>query len=423
MAGRLNARAAIGLAMLLLASLACNMQIGDTLPTTVAVTAAVSFVAPDNNSTIGQGSTIELAVKLQGDNLDGAKVDFLVDSNSIGSQTVALQTDGTDATEAVQNAVTVTFRWTPTEARGYLVSAQATRPDGSTIGAADLTLQVVAMPTTVGQTTPSLVPTPAPLPSFTPTLNQPPAATVGATLLPSLPPIATTIPPTTASPPTVAPVPAGNRPTIRVTFSYLNIRAGPGVNFPVIGKLVLDDTATIVGRNADFTWFVIEHSGTQGWIYNTPAYITINGDTSGVPLAASPPTPIPGPAQPTATVKLAPTSTVGAVADLVIDSATLNPPSPTANQTFTVTVVIRNQGTVDASSSLLAGVFQPLDEHSDTAVPPIPAGQKVTVTLPVTLKASGSNQTGTLTLDANHDINEGPVGEANNVLTLTYNVN
>src|SRR5262249_40187996 len=151
-----------------------------TVPVTEASTGTVTFIAPDNNSTIAQGSTIQFAVSIKGDSLDGAKVDFLVDGTTIGSQTATTQTD---ATEAVQSSVTVAYSWTPKEVRGYLVSAQVSRPDGSRLGAADLTIQVVSVATTPTQSTPTLVKTPAPLPSFTPTRAVP---TVTSTRAPSL---------------------------------------------------------------------------------------------------------------------------------------------------------------------------------------------------------------------------------------------
>jgi hypothetical protein len=183
------------------------------------------------------------------------------------------------------------------------------------------------------------------------------------------------------------------------------------------------DTAIIVGRNADRSWWVVVHDQIRGWSISDPAYSQVVGDTSNVPLVATPPKPAAAAASSTVAPVLAVTSTTGPVADLVFDSVTLDPATPTANQTFTVTIVIRNQGTVDAGTSLVVGVFQPGNERSPRPVPAIPAGQTATVQMPVTLKSSGANQNGVLTLDANSNISEGPNGEANNTKTITYNVN
>ena len=111
------------------------------------------------------------------------------------------------------------------------------------------------------------------------------------------------------------------------------------------------------------------------------------------------------------------------MADLVIDSVTLNPNPPLMNQTFNATIVIRNQGSVDAGTSLVVGVFQPGNERSPVAVPAIKAGQSATVSMPVTLHGNGANQSAVITADANSDLAEGTNGEANNTKTINYNVN
>jgi hypothetical protein len=208
-----------------------------------------------------------------------------------------------------------------------------------------------------------------------------------------------------------------------VTNPNLNIRAGPGTNYPIIGALKDGDIATIVGRNADRSWWYILKEPARGWVISLSAYSQVIGDTANVPLVASPPTPIASAVPPTAVQPTsAPTSTVGAVADLVIDSVTLNPANPVANQTFKVSIVIRNQGTVDAGTSFVVGIFQPGNETSPAAVPAIKAGASVTINMPVTLHANGANKNGVITIDQKGEINEGPNGEANNVRTITYNV-
>lgn len=108
--------------------------------------------------------------------------------------------------------------------------------------------------------------------------------------------------------------------------------------------------------------------------------------------------------------------------DLVIDSIILNPATPTANQTFTATVIIRNRGRGDARWTLLRGVFQPGDEVSPTAVPPIRAGQSITIKLPVTLHSRGVNQIAAITLDANHDLKPVTTDADHDTTTILYNV-
>ncbi len=75
----------------------------------------------------------------------------------------------------------------------------------------------------------------------------------------------------------------------------LNIRAGDGTNFSIIGALKTGDVANIIGRNAAKTWWAIQKDQAQGWVIADPTLSTVQGDTSNVPLAKSPPTPTPTP--------------------------------------------------------------------------------------------------------------------------------
>jgi hypothetical protein len=381
--------ALIALAMLIAATLACNAQFNTGAPTPTPESSVV-FVAPDNQSIVADGSQIVLAVNVK-DSGGVAKVEFTVDDSSIGIQTPPTPMPDLTAQQP----------WKASGIQGHLITAVAYRTDGTPIGDAKITVQVVALAT----------------------------ATQAATQAPTQPAASPTVPPTVAptNPPagaTTPPPAADNQPRLQVTAPNLNIRAGPGTNFPIIGSMKTDDSAAIVGRNGDSSWLVVQKDQTRGWVINSQQFSQVVGDIANLPLVQSPPTPVPTavPATPVPPTG-APTSTTGAVADLVFGNVTLNPGTPTANQTFNVSIEIRNQGTVDAGNSFLVGVFQPGNETSPVAVPPIKAGQTITVNMPVTLKSGGANQSAVLTLDKNSEINEGPNGEANNTKTITYNVN
>ncbi len=405
MSGRINARALISVGLLILASLACNMQAGSSgAPTSAVQAASVVFIGPQNNAMVAEGSTITFAVRATDNGAGIAKIDFSIDDAPIGSQVAP----------TVQTTFTARQPWTAKGVQGHFVSAVAFRADGSPVGNAQMTIQVAVapvsdlgiLPTTAG-TAPTVV-------------AQKPTLAVPTRVIPT----ATTAPiqaqPTSQAPAPTANTVPGQPPVLQIVGQYVNVRTGPGTNYPSTGTMKTGDTANIIGRNAESTWWFVENAQVRGWVIDSAILDKVTGDTSKVPFAQSPSTPLPPPA--TVAQTLAPTSTVGPVADLVFGDVTLNPPNPAANQTFTVTVVVRNQGTLDANSSLLSGVFQPGNERSDAAVPDIKAGQSVTVVIPVTLKANGANQTGTLTLDVNQNIPEGAAGEQNNTKTVTYSV-
>ncbi|MBO9308863.1 MAG: SH3 domain-containing protein [Chloroflexi bacterium] len=402
-------RALLGALLALFASLsaalACTFQFGGTVSTPVGTpTWSLDFIAPENNSLIMVGTTITLAAVASESNGGVARIDFRVDGVLIGSQVAPMP--GGQARFSAQQP------WRPSEPRGYLITAEAFRADGSSIGEVGIAVQAVAASTAQAALRNTIAPTQTPR-TLTPTAL-PTFEIVGT-------PIALNTP--TPSPTAAEPTSARDAPRLRVTFDFLNVRARPDASSTQIGRLVRGDEALIIGRNAQRTWWAIERGALRGWVINNPEWIQISGETADVPLATTTddlPTATPSPLPPGG---VAPTSTVAGTADLIILSATIVGGTPKVNQTFNVLITVRNQGTVDAGSSLMEGIFQPDGERSQLAVPPIPAGTSVTLPpMPVTLRTSGANLIGTLTLDIKNEVAEGAIGEANNIFTITYNV-
>ncbi|TIS52474.1 MAG: hypothetical protein E5W93_17205, partial [Mesorhizobium sp.] len=57
----------------------------------------------------------------------------------------------------------------------------------------------------------------------------------------------------------------------------LNVRAGPGPQYPVIGVLAAGQSATLTGCIANSKWCTIAEAGGNGWVYSD--YVT--GDFGG----------------------------------------------------------------------------------------------------------------------------------------------
>lgn len=390
------------LAMWLSAPVACTFQLGGAPRTPISTpTWSLMFIAPENNSLIMVGAQVMLAVVATESGSGVARIDFSVDGVLIGSQ-IAPIAEGQPRFSAQQ-------LWQPSEPRGYLITAEAFRADGSSIGETGVVVQVVSAPTAQAALRSTIPPSRTPLP-LTPTAL-PTFEMLGTPLALNTP---------TPSPSAAQPL---NAPRLRVTFDFLNVRARPDASSEQIGRLTRGDEAFIIGRNEGRTWWAIERDGLRGWVINNPEWIQVSGETADVPLATTTdalPSATPSPLPPGG---VAPTSTVAGTADLLIVSATIVGGTPKVNQTFNVLITVRNQGTVDAGSSLLEGVFQPDGERSQLAVPPIAAGTSVTLPpMPVTLRTSGTNLIGALTLDIKNEVAEGAIGEANNVFTITYNV-
>jgi uncharacterized protein YgiM (DUF1202 family) len=84
------------------------------------------------------------------------------------------------------------------------------------------------------------------------------------------------------------PVTTGTADTAAVTGPFgiintgaLNIRSGPGIQFSSLGTLAGGVQTQIVGRNADWTWWLLDTPIGTGWA--NVIYILVRGDTSGVP--------------------------------------------------------------------------------------------------------------------------------------------
>ncbi len=72
---------------------------------------------------------------------------------------------------------------------------------------------------------------------------------------------------------------------VAVVQSNMNVRGGPGTNYPVIGAAAQGDSSKVIGRNGDSSWMLVEYPSTEGkgWVYANLLQVT--GDTSALPVA------------------------------------------------------------------------------------------------------------------------------------------
>jgi uncharacterized protein YraI len=125
----------------------------------------------------------------------------------------------------------------------------------------------------------------------------------GATVVPEAP-IATPIPaeegekgsesappsnPTVASAPPNAVVAADGSvitASVTVTDARLNIRSGPGTNYPVLAKADAGALFDVSGRNAEATWIeVIVPDSEEGYGWLSAQYVTLSHPILGVPIS------------------------------------------------------------------------------------------------------------------------------------------
>lgn len=96
--------------------------------------------------------------------------------------------------------------------------------------------------------------------------------------------------PTFTPVPTIVPVTPGV--LTAVISSTVNIRLGPGTNYPVVTKLNKGTQISVRGRDVENHWFLLIPAP-SGWVNRD--FVTLNGDASSLPLMDAPPTPVPTP--------------------------------------------------------------------------------------------------------------------------------
>lgn len=123
------------------------------------------------------------------------------------------------------------------------------------------------------------------------------------------------------------PEPTPGVPTGRSTApNGLNVRSGPGTNFPVLATVRYGTEAEIIGRSADGFWWVVRMPSAPGGSAWVSANFVAVSNAADVPVIASPPPPVivvPTPA-PTPTRVPAPTATPGPQMSLRANPTTIN---------------------------------------------------------------------------------------------------
>jgi hypothetical protein len=143
--------------------------------------------------------------------------------------------------------------------------------------------------------------TPTPQPTFTATALPTPLVVAEASPATASPASTPTPNPTPSPPPeptptdlpTASPTPAAAQV---VAASTVNVRAGPGTNYQVVGALPPNTPLQVVGRNQDGSWWQIQLPGNAvGWVAGS---VVEARNVDGIPVAQAPPAPTPVPTEP-----------------------------------------------------------------------------------------------------------------------------
>jgi len=151
--------------------------------------------------------------------------------------------------------------------------------------------------------------------------------------------------------------------TLATATTSLNIRTGPGPEYPVTGAIPQKGQATVTGCIQGSLWCQVTYNGKQGWAYSQ--YMT--GMANGQPVAVS--QAVPGivydaPAATVGTAVTAPTISGQFVAPVAGEPLAIAPPPP-AVQTY----IVQNPRTqVYVNGEVVEGVGLP----EDVVLTPVP---------------------------------------------------
>ena len=88
----------------------------------------------------------------------------------------------------------------------------------------------------------------------------------------------------------ILPPPAAGTPSAQAT-AYVNVRSGPGTDYPVYGVMPIGTTAQVVGKNTDGSWWALSIPVAplgQGWV--SGQYVTTS-NVESIPVLPAPPVP------------------------------------------------------------------------------------------------------------------------------------
>jgi uncharacterized protein YgiM (DUF1202 family) len=239
----------------------------------------------------------QIVVKSTASNPKGvAGVELRVDGQVVNSQVVAPPSTSYEAGQP----------WTPATAGSHTIEVRAYGVDNAVSTSSQVIVTVAQstplaggqLSSPLGTITTTTTPVPTDTPAVSPTLS-------------------------TVDVPSVA---ASSAPAVTAKVA-LNIRSGPGVNYPAIGGLPAGQSAPITGKSGDGQWWQIVFPGSpsgQGWVSAQPQFSTAsNTDKVSAVTAPPPPPPTPTP-MPTSTPVPTPTSTPPSPPKLKINSFTVN---------------------------------------------------------------------------------------------------
>ncbi len=212
---------------------------------------------------------VEVPVRAEYSGFEFAQVHVWVNGQRLGM--IPIQAGGTDAS----------MLWTPQTIGSHVLYLEARDGEDRLIVRSDVVAVRVEVPTP----TDAPVALPTPEPTSEPTAEPSPIPTEATEAV------------SEAVTPTPAPVAT---PGLTVVNDFVNLRAGPGTNYDLVGRLNQGQTARVIGKSSDGQWWQVSVEGKAVWI--SGQFVQANDAANNVSVVQAPPAPTAAP--PTATPAL-----------------------------------------------------------------------------------------------------------------------
>ncbi|MCS6849461.1 MAG: SH3 domain-containing protein [Anaerolineae bacterium] len=219
------------------------------VPTLPAPSPELRIVEPAQGARLTMNVEVPVRIAYSGPGF--VRVHVWVNGQRMG--TLPIQPGNTDAS----------VLWTPQAIGNHVLYLEARDAEDKLIAISDVIAVHVEAPE------PTAAPTAIPTPETTlvPTPEPSPAEAAAATATPS---------------PTAA-------PGITVINDFVNLRAGPGTNYDLVGRLNQGQTARVTGKSSDGRWWQVSVEGRTVWV--SGQFVQANDAANDVGVAQAPPAP------------------------------------------------------------------------------------------------------------------------------------
>lgn len=386
-----------GVLLALVTGCTLNLSPDGSLPqASISGAPQVRIVSPLPNATYLTGVSVNIQAAVSNAGADIDRVEIAVN-------------DGIVATVPTPNsaglpAFSITHAWPAASPGVYTISVSAFRGDGSSSAPATVSVRVVAQggssvsgaQTTAEVTEQVIAPTSTPQPTDEATEEAPTEQALSG---------------------------AASGPPVATVREAINVRRGPGMNFPAIGTFTQGQAIEILASNLASDWYKVRFGTGEGWVFG--GLLNLSGDLASVPREAGPPTPTPVPPTPAVPTAVIPTATTPPTVNLVAGIVVLAPEQPRCNETFTIGLDVANLGTTaTATGGLVAVQDTRLSDNSvqqttEGAFPVLQPNETVRIEMRLTVATwYDEDHRLVLTIDPANQIAE--TDEGDNVRELSY---